>query len=462
MSEIPVSSLDPRAQKLVENAQIALQRGNHDYVIEVTSQVLKTAPGCLPVRRLQRVAQLRAAQSKNKLFSKAFGSVTQAGFLFGKKDPAKQLENAERMLTADPTSVAGLRMLAEAATASDLPETAAFAWECLKDQQPKDRETLLGLGEAYLLAGKGPEALATADSLLKLRPQDGDGLALMRKASVAMTMDKGKWEDQGSFRDKLRDEQASVSLEQASKVVTSEDMTRRLLDEALKRAAAEPESINHYRAVIDAHRKLGDLDAAVEWVRKARALPSGGGDTTLERLETELQVSALEKSVESLRAALATNPAEASAAAALEKANGDLVRFRLEQAKAYVERYPNDYGARFTLANLYFESGDYQHAIANFQQAQKNPKVRIAALAGMGKSLKARRMFDLAVAQFQSAKSELATMDDLKKEIIYELADCFEAMGQGEKAIAEYKVIYSEDIGFRDVADKINAFYASN
>jgi hypothetical protein len=33
-------------------------------------------------------------------------------------------------------------------------------------------------------------------------------------------------------------------------------------------------------------------------------------------------------------------------------------------------------------------------------------------------------------------------------------------MGRGEAAIAEFKAIYSEDIGFRDVADKINAFYS--
>lgn len=461
MPEIPVSSLDVRAQKLVENAQIALQRRNFDYVLEVTGQVLKAAPGCLPVRRLQRVAQMRAAQSKNKLFSKALGSVTQAGFLFGKKAPAEQLENAERMLAADPTSTAGLRLLAEAAVGMGLPETAAFAWECLRDLQPTDRETLLGLAEAYLAAGKARQALATADALLKLRPQDGDGLELMRRASVAQTMEKGRWEEQGSFREKLRDEAASVSREQAAKAVTSEAMTQRLLREALARVQSEPENISHYRAVIDAQRQLGELAAAVEWVRKARALPTGGGDTTLERLETELQVATLEQIVTTLRDRLETTPDDAALVGQLETAQSELNRYRLDQAEAYVDRYPNDYAARFTLAELYFERGDHQQAIANYQQAQKHPQVRLAALAGMGKALKARRMFDLAVAQFQSAKDDLATMDDLKKEIIYELAGCFEAMGETDKAITEYKVIYSKDIGFRDVADKVNAYYAS-
>jgi len=31
-----------------------------------------------------------------------------------------------------------------------------------------------------------------------------------------------------------------------------------------------------------------------------------------------------------------------------------------------------------------------------------------------------------------------------------------------DKAIEEFKVVYSADISFRDVADKINAFYSQN
>jgi hypothetical protein len=33
-------------------------------------------------------------------------------------------------------------------------------------------------------------------------------------------------------------------------------------------------------------------------------------------------------------------------------------------------------------------------------------------------------------------------------------------MDRTDEAIAEFKAIYGEDIGFRDVAEKINAFYA--
>lgn len=463
MQEITVSSLDPRLQKQIENAQVALQRGNYDYVIEVCGNVLKLARGCVPVRRLQRAALYKKFEKKNKFFTKALGSVTTAGFMFaGKKDPEKGIENAEKMLLADPSNVAALKLLAESATQLELYETAAFAWEGIRDAQPRDHDTLINLAEAYLTAKMPKEALKVADDLLHIKPQDGDALALMRKASVAQTMDKGNWESQSSFREKLRDESQAVSLEQASKIVTSSEMTERLLNEALQRVAEQPENINHYRSIIDAYRKLNRLTDALEWVRKARQQPSGASDANFEKLEADIEVALREVKLHEAEAALAAAPDDAAAAQKVEAAKAELNTYRLEQSKAYVERYPNDHGARYTLANLFYETGDYQNAIANYQQAQKNPKVRISAIVGMGKALKARGMFDLAVAQFQLAKSELSVMDEVKKDVIYSLAECFEAMDKTDAAISEYKVIYSEDIGFRDVADKINAFYASN
>src|ERR1044071_6975417 len=97
MPEVSVASLDPRHQKLVENCRVALDRGNLDYVLEVTAQVLKAQPACLPVRKLQRVAQLRQSRGKSGGFmGKARGwSATSFSFGGGKKDPAKQLEVAE-------------------------------------------------------------------------------------------------------------------------------------------------------------------------------------------------------------------------------------------------------------------------------------------------------------------------------------------------------------------------------
>ena len=49
-------------------------------------------------------------------------------------------------------------------------------------------------------------------------------------------------------------------------------------------------------------------------------------------------------------------------------------------------------------------------------------------------------------------------MDERKKDAVYQLGCCYEAMSNTDQAIEEFKLVYSADISFRDVADKINSF----
>jgi tetratricopeptide (TPR) repeat protein len=464
MPEVLVASLDPRHQKLVENARVALDRGNFDYVIEVTSQVLKMTPGCLPVRKLQRVAQVRQQGGRGGgLLGRTLSGLSMAPFLLGgqRKDPEKLLARAEAMLAKDPMNVAALKLLAEAAGALGLLETVAFAFECVREIEPENRSNLLALGEAWCAAGKPAEALKIADEILRTKPTDADAQVLMRKASIAKTVTDHNWDQaQTSFRDKLRDGEQAVSLEQAAKIVTGGSMTQRLLDEALARVAKEPGNLNHYRSVAQAYRQQGNLPDALEWIRKAREQPVGRADVALEKQETELAVAIIEGRVQAAEAALALAPGDAALAADLEATRRELAAFKLAELKRTVERYPNDFPARHALAVQLLELNQVDAAIAQFQQAQKGPTVRVAALVGLGRGFKLKRLYDLAAAQFMLAKNEITPLDETKKEVIYELASCYDLMGKPDAAIEEFKVIYSEDIGFRDVAEKINAYYA--
>jgi tetratricopeptide (TPR) repeat protein len=460
MPEVSVAALDPRHQKLIENARVALDRGNFDYVLEVTAQVLRSQPGCLPVRKLQRVAQLRQHRAKNTGFmGKALSGLSATPFLLGsKKDPSKQLESAETLLAKDPTSVPALKMLAEAAAGLGLPETAAFALDAVRELEPENRTNLLALGEAWLNAGKPTEALKIADEILRTKPTDAEGQNLMRKASVAQTVTKHNWDNSTTYRDKLRNEGQAVSLEQAAKVKIGDVMSRRLLDENLARVAKEPNNVTHYRSVVQAYRSMGDLEEALHWARQAR--DCAGWDAALAKEESALAIAVLESRVHDAETLLVTAPTDAAAKAKLEIARQELADFKLSEARRTVELYPNDYPARHQLGTLLLELGLIDAAIAQFQQAQKGPPVRVASLIGLGRCFKAKRLYDLAVAQLSLAKAELGAMDDTKKDVIYELGACFELMGRPEAAIEEFKVVYSEDIGFRDVAEKINTFYA--
>jgi tetratricopeptide (TPR) repeat protein len=230
-------------------------------------------------------------------------------------------------------------------------------------------------------------------------------------------------------------------------------MAVRLAAEARERVAREPDNLNNYRSLAQAYRGLGQFEEAVHWVQKARQRPAGAADPGLEKLESELRIARLEAQIQELEA-------DASQPETLAVARAGLAAQRLADAQAFVEKYPNDHAVRLELGHLLAAAGQFEAAVAQFQLAQRNPKVRVAALVGMGRCFCGKRLFDLAVSQLEAARAELAVMDDAKKEVVYELGLCFEAMGQAEQAIAEFKAIYAVDIGYRDVAARINAFYA--
>ena len=65
-------------------------------------------------------------------------------------------------------------------------------------------------------------------------------------------------------------------------------------------------------------------------------------------------------------------------------------------------------------------------------------------------------------ARLQNAIAEKVVFDDEKKELIYTLGNVLEKQGKMEDAIAQYKLIYEIDIGFKDVAAKVDAYYAGS
>jgi tetratricopeptide (TPR) repeat protein len=72
-----------------------------------------------------------------------------------------------------------------------------------------------------------------------------------------------------------------------------------------------------------------------------------------------------------------------------------------------------------------------------------------------------RKMYDLAAKTLQTAIKEKSVLDDEKKDLIYNLGSVLETMGKKEEAIEQFKLIYEVDIGYRDVAAKVDAYYAA-
>ena len=72
-----------------------------------------------------------------------------------------------------------------------------------------------------------------------------------------------------------------------------------------------------------------------------------------------------------------------------------------------------------------------------------------------------RGILDLAARTLQNAVKEKVIFDDEKKELVYTLGCVFEKMKKSGEAIDQFKLIYEVDIGYKDVAAKVDAYYAS-
>ncbi len=461
MSEQPVTSLPVRLQKQFENARTAVARDNPDYAVNICQDILAQHPGCLAVRRLLRATQLKRFRGRNRLVARASGALGAArasvqGRARLSSQPARAMELAEKALCADPTNATALRLLADAARRLDLGETAVFALEGVIEHAGERRADLVRLADALILAGRSPEALALAERLLKAKPGDAEVVELVKRASVEQSIAAGRWDsNSGSYRDKLRDEQQAVSLEQSEKIVSSAEMTARLVDEAIARIAAEPDNLNHYRSAVTGLQTLGRLDEALQWLARARGRPTGAADPTLAGLEGEIEVARLQQQLDARVRAVAVSGGRVQDDAEVARLRDALGRLRIDTLRARIERFPNELAQRFELGRLYQQAGDIDAAIQQFQAAQRAPALRTRATAALGACFLAKSLHDLAAEQLRAAKGEMAGFDELKKEVVYQLGLCLEAMGRGEEALAEFKSVYAVDIAFRDVGDRV-------
>lgn len=464
--EEQIKDLDPRFIKQLETAEKSIDK-NPAYVIDICRTVLAKHPSAVEVRKILRQAQFKKYGKGNPITGLVAGikgaifALTSGGKI-KKGEGLAVMDAAENLLGECPKNPAVLQTLANAADSLGYLATAASAYQAIAQFQPNNIKNLLALGNAYIKAKQSEEAMQVADTILRKSPSNGEAQQMARTASVIKTMDKGNWEDQsGDFKEKLKSSEETLEREKQSASVSDEETLSRIVEKLKAQIATDPENVNLYRELVGNLRTLRRFDEALDYVKKARQQPLGKADTTFEKMEQDFTIAAMDKKIGDLAQKVEANPSDSALAKELEDLKKQEHDLKLANAREMVERYPNDFNYRYVLGSLLFNDGKLDDAIMQFQISQRNPKVRIQSLLGLGRAFILGKKYDLAVDQLEIAKKESKLMNDSKKEIIYELARAYELMGKAEQAFNEYKEIYSSDISYKDVAKKINDYYES-
>ena len=125
-----------------------------------------------------------------------------------------------------------------------------------------------------------------------------------------------------------------------------------------------------------------------------------------------------------------------------------------------MDQNPTDPQLRFELGTALYKAGDHSAAIPHLQQATRNPHIRTKVLLLLGRTFRAKGMFDLSIKQLTDALADLHVMDHVKKEVLYEKGLIHTEMGDKDAALNCFKQIYEVDYGYRDVAKRVESSYA--
>lgn len=461
MPEKSLSSIPRPLREQYEKGRTALQRQNLDYAIAIFNQVLLKEPAFYECREVLRAAQFKKAGGKGGFLKKVFGTASSSpllakGQLAMRSDPLETIAIAEQILNGDPGNTSAHKMLADAALAADLPRTAALSLEIAFKNSP-DREVALKFGQALARAGGAEKAEKILSELAQTFPNDPEIAKVLKNISAKRTLTEGGYEalegGGGSYRDILKDKQEAVSLEQEKREIKAEDVVERLLAEHEERIAREPNNLRLLRSAAELHTQKKQFDKALEYYNRI---------VEHERMaEPSLQRAIAETTLKQFDHALAQlDPNGPDYAELAARIRNERAAYEIEECRKRIEQYPNDLQIRFEMGQLLFKAEKISEAIQEFQKAQNNPHKRIQAMGYLGQCFARRGMNDLAARTLQNAIKEKVVFDEEKKELIYELGRVLEAMGKTEEAIEQFKLIYEVDIGYRDVAAKVDAYYA--
>ena len=462
MAEKSVNEISRDVRAIFQKGNDALLRENYDYAVDLLTQVLEKEPTFYDGRKALRVAQAKKAGGGAGFFKKALMSASSSplvakGQIALRRNPVEALSIGEQILNSDPNSSPGHRLIAEAAIALDMPRTAVMSLDLLFKNSPKDKTIAMQYANMLAETGEASRAEKILMQLAAALPNDPDLNQALKDLSARRTLSEGGYnalaDGKGSYRDILKDEKEAASLEQANRSQKTEDQTQRLIGEYEARLKVEPNNVKLLRNIAELYTQKKQFDLALQFYEKIKASDAGASDSSIDSAIALTKTRKFDAQIEQLDA---TAPDYTERVAQI---NAEKQAFRIGECQKRVEKFPTDLVIRFEMGVLYFEAGKIGEAIQEFQKSKTNPNKKLASMNYLAQCFAKRKMYDLAAKTFQEAIKEKLVFDEEKKDLTYNLGSVLEAMDKKEEAIEQFKLIYEVDIGYKDVAAKVDKYY---
>ncbi len=451
-------------QSFYQKAKEAFDRNNFDYAQSLLKNLLISYPDFQKARSLLRVTQIRRMEGKKDSGLKEYLNAVlllplrfRIILLISRDQWTLAIDALEKMFQVNPSSVFALRKFSECAAALNWNQAAIDALEILKKTIVSDVKTTNSLAHLYAKIKNLEKSRKLFEEVLRLSPSDPVALRGLKDLAAMKTIEQGGWTDTTTYRQKIRDESGAEILEKGAKLVKTEEDLVLLIEDIRKKLETQPENIALLKELAKLLEQNLMWDEAIAINQKLSKLISF--DASIQKKISDLLIQKINSQMMAVKSALSKDSSNVELLAQFEELKKKKKEIILIDCKDRVEHFPNNLLYRYELGYLYFELGQWNDAIQEFQQAVKDPQKRTRSLYYLGLCFKEGKFYDLAEKQFLKVLDESVDMDPFKKDVIYNLGLVYEATKQTAKATAEYKKIFEVDIAFKDVAQKIQKTY---
>ncbi len=453
----PMSFSPEKAQKFFERAKTVGETGNFEYAMQLWLGGLR-----LDASSMHGLEQFlnAAVNFKGKPGKELLKTVD------GRSDVDRYLKALLEwgLRVLEPTLAV---RAVQAAAKLGLGEQTHFIGEQaikLAHNKPK-KDLFVKLMEAFASVQAFDLAVQAGDAAVQMDPADGPLATRVKNMSASATIGRGGFDEagaEGGFRRNIRDADRQRQLEEAERIVKTEETIDRLIAEAEAEYQRRPEDLPTIQTLA---KRLLERGRPEDEDRAYRLLMKAFQDTKQFRLRQEagrIRIRKARRTLASYRDRAQQNPDDPQAQSTYQEAQKQFLNLEITELKASVENYPTDLSLKFELGKRYYELGNYDEAIGLLQEAKADARFRGHALALLGSAFRAMDWNDEAIATYRQALENAPSLsEELRLDLRYGLMSSLGAKAEQEKdlsAAEEAEKLASsiaiENFSYRDIRQR--------
>jgi tetratricopeptide (TPR) repeat protein len=455
-----------KAAKFFDHARTVGGTGNHEYALKLFADGLKFDPANLAAHQAMYETAIQFFQGDGKPASgKDLRAIEGSG-------PVHAMVVAEYAWMRDLNNVSAALRLLEAAGRAEQPGFGQWlAPKMLNmlrkamEKKPQKKVWVAAI-EHFSAVEAWNEAFACGEEAQRLDPSDSTLEQRLRQLTAARAIQQGGYQQNfgqsGSFRTQVRDTERQKELEAANTLSGSGGSEEIALEKAKRDFEENPMSPEATNRLGNLLRKRGQPEDEAKAIEVFMLGYQRLSEYRFKMNADDVRIMQLRRAERDARAALEQAPENPSLQQAHETARMRMLEVEGEVYRERAQKYPTNRDIKADLGRVEYDLGRYEEAMAAFQAAKDDPKLRVLAAWMLGRCFAKENWHSEAAEEFREAIGALdATQAERELEIKYDLMNSLIALATAERNAALAKeaadicsFIVRKNISFRDVRQK--------